>query len=412
MIRVGDLFAGGGGSSLGAIAADCTVAWAIEADPQIAAVYAANLGDHVIVCPLQDLDPVTLEPVDVLLASPPCPAFSTARSRTLAPRDDGWLGLAIIPYLEALRPRVFVLENVPPYLTTGWPILSQIVACLWRLGYVVDWSIVNAADYGVPQTRSRLFVRATRDGLLPPWPAPLPWVGWYQEIADLIPTLPESRLAPWQAKRLSAHPVYGSVLLHTFSHSDAIPRPFNQPAFTTSASQNPSRALLVHPTADNDRFVAREEGEPAFTVLGASGTYPRALLVDNRNSGSADGDRPITIRTAAQPSPTLSNVAKGGLRAMLVSGTDATVREEHEPSTTINGQTGCHTVPSRLVLEEMRCVLLTMRALARLQGFPDSYVLPEKGAVAGKILGNAVPPPVMTRILHDLIASSCKEVSA
>lgn len=63
---------------------------------------------------------------------------------------------------------------------------------------------MNSADYGVAQTRRRLIIRATLNGLLPPLPTPTPWVGWYEAIEDLIPSLPPSQFAQWQLDRLPA----------------------------------------------------------------------------------------------------------------------------------------------------------------------------------------------------------------
>lgn len=88
-----DIFAGGGGSSIGAMAAGYTPLWAIESSPEIAEVYAANIGAHVHIKPAQDVDIKRLDRPDLLLASPPCPQWSNARSKKLSARDDSEVGL-------------------------------------------------------------------------------------------------------------------------------------------------------------------------------------------------------------------------------------------------------------------------------------------------------------------------------
>lgn len=455
-VVVGDLFAGGGGSSIGAMAAGGTVAWAIELNHDAADCYERNLGEHVIRQPLQDVDPRTLHPIDVLLASPPCPAFSAARSKKLAARDDGWLGLAVIPYIETLLPRVFILENVPPYLTAGWPILSQIVGVLWRLGYTVDWSIVNAADHGVAQTRSRLFVRAVRGALLPALPAPVPWVGWYTAIEDLIPGLPESKLAPWQVERLSRHPVYGSFLVDCTTapapngERGLTTRRLSVPAVTVKAGtdKRPIRAVLVDSKNPNQEWGKRyrdsdepcftvvsdgkgshapravllsnsatlwgdglrEDAEPAHTISTQSDGRTRALLISTQSSGRPEGELSgIVAREGTSPSVTIAPNA-GRMRALLIHPTEMrneTYREAGRPSFTV----GCtHGMP-RVLLNEPRVVSLNIRALARLQSFPDWYQFPDSRTIAARIVGNAVPCLVEERLLRDLLADQLEETA-
>jgi len=201
----GDLFCGGGGFSLGAIAAGLTPAWAVESDSATATVYSANLGNHVTVKDIRDVDPRSLEPVDVLLASPECQTYSRAfklnKGRKPNRDDAHQVGDAIGLFLRTLKPDVFILENVREYASQpkSGEIMpfKKIQKCLLSLGYFIDAPILNAADFGVASSRERLFLIATRRRdlmLYPKWRR----LGWYEAIEDLIPGLPPSKFAEWQ----------------------------------------------------------------------------------------------------------------------------------------------------------------------------------------------------------------------
>ena len=164
--------------------------WSVENDPQIAEHYAANIGNHVICQPAQSVDIRKLDAPDLILASPPCQSHSNARSKRLAPRDDAEIGLCILDYVRYLRPRFVLIENVE-----GWKRSHSFKAIfhgLHECGYWCDVQVLNTADFGVPQTRRRLILRASREGMLPALPLSVAWRGWYGAIEDLIDELPES----------------------------------------------------------------------------------------------------------------------------------------------------------------------------------------------------------------------------
>jgi DNA (cytosine-5)-methyltransferase 1 len=108
--------------------------------------------------------------VDLLAGGPPCPPFSKSRFyRKEKPRglDDAvgsnTLG-GFMRILEELRPRVFLLENVPGLAyKVHSAALDMLLESANRLGYTCSYRILNAADYGVPQIRERLFLVGTRE---------------------------------------------------------------------------------------------------------------------------------------------------------------------------------------------------------------------------------------------------------
>lgn len=201
-MKIGTLFAGGGGVDIGAKQAGATLKWAIENDSRIAAVYRRNVGNHIIVSDLLDIDPRNLEPVDILHASPPCTAFSTANKNSGETGIDLALSEKVCQFIEVLRPSIFTLENVWRYRESdSW---KQIQHTLKSNGYWFDFAHINFADLGVPQNRKRMIVRAIKGRFVPRMPPKENWIGWYSAIQDLTPTLPTSRLSEWQAHSIPA----------------------------------------------------------------------------------------------------------------------------------------------------------------------------------------------------------------
>ena len=250
---IATLLSGGEGVGVGARAAGLRHLWGIEIDDAIAGVARDN-GFNVISAAIQDVDPNTLEAPDVLHASPECQNASNAKNvegvNTLEEKEtrlDVEIADCIVRYLEVLKPRIFTLENVYGY--RRFQSFRMIMVALARLGYFSDVQHLNSADFGVPQTRKRLILRAVRGGLVPTLPAPEPWVGWYQAILDLIPTLPESEFAPWQMARLE---IDGSTLVDSAGYVDndgrlPVQRPSSEPANTIVANhaQRPMRAFII-----------------------------------------------------------------------------------------------------------------------------------------------------------------------
>lgn len=102
--------------------------------------------------------------LDLLWASPPCQAWSSA-GRKLGVADDrnGWP--ATVASVAVLRPRLFIAENVAGMTNArNRPYLDAILAELRALGYDVAARVLVASDYGLPQARRRLFIVARLDG--------------------------------------------------------------------------------------------------------------------------------------------------------------------------------------------------------------------------------------------------------
>jgi DNA (cytosine-5)-methyltransferase 1 len=179
MKTIATVFSGCGGVELGAIAAKPQLKsiWGVENNPKVVKVYQENIGDHIICQNAADVDISQLEPPDLLWASPPCQAFSSART-VETPHESRDTGLDIIRYIKALQPKMFVLENVPGFRKSlvFWEILKALG------GYFVWFGILNAADFCVPQHRKRLICIASKE-LVRSWPR-YAQVSWDSALRD------------------------------------------------------------------------------------------------------------------------------------------------------------------------------------------------------------------------------------
>ena len=166
-----DLFAGAGGMSIGAEWAGLRVRMAIEADPYAAKTYASN-HSHVelIHSPIQHVERLDYgerdQPV-VVFGGPPCQGFSTSNQRTRCKDNpSNWLFEEYLRIVGIVQPDWVVFENVKGIMETeGGAFLTRVSCELIRAGFTLSQWLLNAAHYGVPQRRSRLFLIGSRRGI-------------------------------------------------------------------------------------------------------------------------------------------------------------------------------------------------------------------------------------------------------
>jgi len=173
-----DLFAGAGGFSEGFHLAGVEAAVANEIDIGAAATYALN---HAVTLIVGDIAigetkeaicrAFADQPCDVLVGGVPCQPWSRAGKRTGFEDLRGCLWLDYLEMVDRLRPQLAVAENVVGLLDQP-DALKTIIQALEGLGYKVKYRVLNAADFGVPQRRKRLFLVGNRTGRPFIWPTP------------------------------------------------------------------------------------------------------------------------------------------------------------------------------------------------------------------------------------------------
>jgi len=161
-MKVVDLFAGAGGFSTGAMQAGCEVVWAANHWKDAVHVHECNHpATHHSCQDLQQADFTSLPMYDVLLASPSCQGHSKARGVDKPSHDSArstaW---AVVACVEATHPKAFVVENVAEFIT--WTLYPQWKSCMESLGYKLAVNVLNAADFGVAQSRIRVFITGSK----------------------------------------------------------------------------------------------------------------------------------------------------------------------------------------------------------------------------------------------------------
>ncbi|MGH3055355.1 MAG: DNA cytosine methyltransferase, partial [Gaiellaceae bacterium] len=159
-----DVFAGAGGLSLGLSRAGFNAVQAVELDADACATYATlHPNTEVKQADIQRLKLRRLRgSIALLVGGPPCQPFSTG-GKQLGARDDRDGFPEFLRVLDQLRPDAFLIENVAGLAAASMrPYFERLIGELEALRYVVRWRIFNAADYGVPQKRRRLFVVGLR----------------------------------------------------------------------------------------------------------------------------------------------------------------------------------------------------------------------------------------------------------
>lgn len=196
-----DLFAGAGGLSYGLSKAGFRIAAAIDNDRAAIATYRNNCGNHIIMAPIEEISVHDIRNLagickgecTLLAGGPPCQGFSLQRRGN---RDDPRNGLFLqfVRFVRELLPRFFLIENVSGLMSRhGKPYLKEVVAEAKSLGYICKIETLDAADFGVPQHRTRAFlVGEYVSGSAEPrfcFPRPSS-VSTYQTVRDAIGDLP------------------------------------------------------------------------------------------------------------------------------------------------------------------------------------------------------------------------------
>jgi DNA (cytosine-5)-methyltransferase 1 len=196
------LFCGMGGWDVGAAMAGVRPVLAVDRDPYPLALYHENLPEVPLL--VRDVRAVAGREVhaltgrvDLLHASPPCTPYSPAGHRRGSADPEDALP-AVVRLAAEVRPRWLTLENVPSVAND--PTFTELVAGLRAVGYALAWRVlVDAADYGVPQRRRRLFLAAGPPSAMArfQWPPAThrdparrgdlpPWVSAWEAVGDLL----------------------------------------------------------------------------------------------------------------------------------------------------------------------------------------------------------------------------------
>ena len=254
-------FAGGGTFEI-ALADYINPKIAVEANDGIATAYNTNAYTPARVAKLGDVSPEDFIGQTFFHASPPCVTSSKLRDGQVVSREEETArGREVAEIIRVAKNPIVVIENVSEYRKTE--AFKLIAEALDEVGYTWDAQVYKAQDFGSPSRRQRMFVRAVREGALPPAPIPThaskpslyeePFVSWGDTIADLLPTLPEFEgpLPPYVLKSLAAQginpksPSKAYYISGTQLYGAAPLAAFDQPSPTIVASEAETPRILM-----------------------------------------------------------------------------------------------------------------------------------------------------------------------
>ena len=270
------LFTGAGGLDYGFEAAGFSTRVAVESDPDCCRtlrnnrrwrVYEGDLLKASTAALLKMAD-ITGSP-DIVIGGPPCQPFSKSgfwvRGETACMRDPRAATLrAFLRVIEEAQPKAFLLENVAGMASSSRDeALAMFLEAIHRINsrtksrYEPRYGVLNAADYGVPQIRHRLFIVAARDGATFTFPPPLlsparfrtawdalgdlPWPTEHLELTgkwrDLLPSIPEGANYLFHTPRGQGRPLFG---WRTRYWSFLLKLAKNRPSWTIQAQPGPA----------------------------------------------------------------------------------------------------------------------------------------------------------------------------
>ncbi len=375
--RVVDLFCGAGGMSLGFQQAGCKILGGIEFEQWPAETHKRNFPDSVFhfgAKDIREIEPADLgiKPgaVDILIGGPPCQGFSIVglskiRSLGLEKERDrkNRLYRQYIKFLAYFMPAFFVIENVDGMKSfKKQKFLPDVITELEEVGYVVERQILTATDYGVPQTRHRLFIIGRRKDL-PHLTIRFPKATYEtpvtvgQAIGDLI------RLEATVLETKRKGHLGNSGARHTDSPKKyKFPRPQND--YQRLMRQDNGATIMNHLCRGHN-----EKDLAIFKKLRQGGRYIDLPKKDRRYRDDIFKDKYRKLR-ASQPSWTLTAHMQRDCLAYI------------------------HPTQGRSI---------STREAARIQSFPDKFVFEGPLTKVFRQIGNAVPPLMAQAVATEIV---------
>ena len=162
-MKVVSLFSGAGGLDLGFKMAGHSIIWANDLYADAVETYRTNLGDHIVYNNISEINENEVPDCDIIIGGFPCQGFSVANIKRSIDDERNLLYKQLLRIIGAKKPKFFLAENVKGILSFAkGQVLKMILNDFTNLGYRVQRKVLNAADYGVPQTRERVFIVGVR----------------------------------------------------------------------------------------------------------------------------------------------------------------------------------------------------------------------------------------------------------
>lgn len=162
-MKVVSLFSGAGGLDLGFVMAGHEVIWANDLYEDAVHTYEKNLGNHICLKDIHDVNTEDIPDSDIIIGGFPCQGFSVANTKRSVGDERNELYKQLVRVIESKKPKFFLAENVKGLANLDHgKVFKMILSDFEDVGYNVSYEILNAADYGVPQTRMRVIIVGVR----------------------------------------------------------------------------------------------------------------------------------------------------------------------------------------------------------------------------------------------------------
>jgi DNA (cytosine-5)-methyltransferase 1 len=286
-----DLFSGCGGLTRGFLdTGQFQVALAVEIDNDAASTYRANFDDHIVCGAIESVE--SFPSADIVIGGPPCQGFSPLNMRGVG-LERRALWREYLRALEESDPVAFLMENVPQLLRSAE--YKRFKRAAADLGFEVAGKVLNAADFGVPQTRRRAIVIGSRLGV-PQLPE-----GDYHPPRSELPTKPL-----WRTVRDAIGDLPGTPTNRDW-HNARNPRPISVERYETIPGEGEGRFELAarrpditpacwlrKKTGSTDVFGRLWWDKPAYTIR------TEFFKPEKGRYLHPNEHRPITVREAAR----------------------------------------------------------------------------------------------------------------
>jgi DNA (cytosine-5)-methyltransferase 1 len=162
-----DLFCGAGIGAMGFKEAGYNIIWAVDNNKHAVNTYNKNIGNHAILSDIKKIPLDEIPDADVYTAGFPCQPFSlSGKGEGVDCKKKGDLGQYFLSVIEHKKPKAFMFENVAGITTKRHKeFFNNLIDKFDSIGYNVTWELVNCWDYGVPQSRKRVFAIGIRKDL-------------------------------------------------------------------------------------------------------------------------------------------------------------------------------------------------------------------------------------------------------
>ncbi|MEG0069774.1 MAG: DNA cytosine methyltransferase [Cetobacterium sp.] len=301
--------------------------------------------------------------IDIIIGGPPCQAYSLvgrSRSKDKMENDErNYLYKQYLKFLEKYKPNIFVFENVRGLLTAQKSeLLPKIIKEMENLGYTVDKQLLDAKDFGVPQSRKRLII-----------------IGWKKEIKFSYPIFEK---------------VNNNITINSL--------------FRDLPSLNPGESVLFGELIkENESLINTNIYEDSWNLLTQHISRPH-------------NERDLEIYKIAIEQKNKGNILKydSNLIPQRLK-THKNLKSFLDRFKVVDGNSICHTMVAHISkdghhyihpdIKQIRS--LSLREAARIQTFPDSYYFENSRTAAFTQIGNAVPP-LMAKIIAEKIKETFK----